>query len=708
MHPTKDMAPETETFHTTCPMDCPDACSIEVRVEGDRITALGGGTDNPDTRGFLCKKVGRFAERLDHADRLLRPLVRSGPKGSGQFRPVSWEEAVEVVTRRFREIASAQGTEAILQYNYGGSNGKLSDGFTDALYFRRLGATSVARTLCAAVTGAVQREMYGGMPGVGYGHYPEAQAILVWGQNPKASSIHLVPYLKEARARGAFVAVVDPLRNFSDREVDLHLPVLPGTDLPLALGMIHRLESRGLLDREFLDRHAVRTEPLLSAAAHWPPERAAREAGVPVDDLLRLADTWGEASPAVVRAGWGIERNSNGGPAMAAVMALPTLAGKFGVAGGGYTMSNSSATKIDVASVLGLDDAPRAPRVLNMTRLATILLDGPGALEPAEITTSGSAPHTPVHGLFVYNANPVASVPDQNRLLEGLGREDLFTVVLDQVMTDTAPWADVVLPATTFLEHRDLKLGYGSYVVGGVRPAIPPRGEARSNHRVFSDLARAWGMDDEAFSWSDDEAAERVAETIEVYRGARRRPVTEAERSALAAGRMVRHELPDDGLPVQMKTVHPGTRDGKIDLCPPCLGDDDPFRYLPPTDGPQGRFPLALVSPASRERITSTMGEYSRKELTLTLHPDDAERRGLASGDTVRVWNDLGEVLCPLETSERVRPGVALLPKGAWRKHSRNGMTATALAPDRVQRTAGAAVYNDARVEVEAAPGNAP
>lgn len=700
------MAPDTETFHTTCPMDCPDACSIEVRVEGDRVTALGGGTDNPDTRGFLCKKVGRFAERLDHADRLLRPLVRTGPKGSGRFRPVSWEEAIDVVTRRFREIAASHGAEAILQYNYGGSNGKLSDGFTDALYFQHLGATSVTRTLCAAVTSAVQREMYGGMPGVGYGHYPRAEAILVWGQNPKASSIHLVPYLKQARARGAFLAVVDPLRNFSEREVDLHLPVLPGTDLPLALGMIHRLESRGLLDGEFLERHAVRAEPLLEAAGRWPPERAAREAGVPVDDLLLLADTWGDADPAVVRAGWGIERNSNGGPAMAAVMALPALAGKFGIPGGGYTMSNSSATKIDVGRVLKLDQAPRPPRVVNMTRLATLLLDGPGGLEPTERV---GPPDPPIHGLFVYNANPVASVPDQNRLLEGLARDDLFTVVLDQVMTDTAPWADVVLPATTFLEHRDLKVGYGSYVVGGVRPAVPPRGEARSNHRVFSDLARAWGMDDEAFSWSDDEAAERVAETIELYRGAERRPVTEAERAALAAGRMVRQELPDDGLPVLMKTVHPGTPGtpdvppGKIDLCPPCLGEDDPFRYLPPTDGPQAQFPLALVSPGSRERITSTMGEYSRKELTLTLHPEDAAARGLESGDTVRVWNDLGEVICPVETSDRLRTGVALLPKGAWRKHSRNGMTATALAPDRVQRTAGAAVYNDARVEVESA-----
>jgi anaerobic selenocysteine-containing dehydrogenase len=700
------MTPDTETFHTTCPMDCPDACSLEVRVEGDRVVALGGGTDNPDTRGFICKKVGRFAERLDHADRLLRPLVRTGPKGSATFRPVSWEEAVEVVTDRFREIARRHGAEAILQYNYGGSNGKLSDGFTDALYFRRLGATSVARTLCAAVTGAVARDMYGSMPGVGYGHYPEAEMILVWGQNPKASSIHLVPYLKEARQRGAFVAVVDPVRNFSDREVDLQLAVLPGTDLPLALGMIHRLESRGLVDRDFLDRHAVRAEPLLEAAADWPPERSAREAGVALDDLLRLADTWGEAHPAVVRSGWGIERNSNGGPALAAVMALPALTAKFGLPGGGYTMSNSAATKIDVGGVLGLGEVPPAPRVVNMTRLPTILLDGLGGLEPAEVT----GPTDPgIHGLFVYNANPVASVPDQNRLLEGLAREDLFTVVLDQVMTDTAPWADVVLPATTFLEHRDLKVGYGSYVVGGVRPAIAPRGEARSNHRVFSDLARAWGMDDPAFSWSDDEAAERVAETIEVYRGAERRAVTEAETSALAAGRMAVHAFPDGGLPVQMKTVHPGgDPNRKIDLCPACLGDDDPYRYLPPTDGPEGRFPLALVSPASRERITSTLGEYSRKELTLALHPDDADARGLASGDTVRVWNDLGEVICPLEVSDRLRPGVALLPKGAWRKHSRNGMTATALAPDRVQRTAGAAVYNDARVEVEPATEKVP
>ncbi|MCB1057899.1 MAG: molybdopterin-dependent oxidoreductase, partial [Acidobacteria bacterium] len=476
---TRDAARETLT--SACMLDCPDGCSLEIEVERgtdgapDRIVSIGGVRDgHPTTHGFICAKVGRFADRVDHRDRLLTPLRRIGPKGSGSFEPISWDQAIDLVTGRFREIVERWGAEAILPCNYGGSNGMLSDGLVDAAFFARLGASRLARTICAAPTGAVATAMYGKIPGVAYEDYPKARAILIWGANPKASGIHLVPYLREAKQRGAFIAVVDPVARFSDREIDLHLPVYPGADLPLALGLIHRWQRQGKLDRTFLAEHTVGAETLLEAAAAWTPERAAEAARVPLDDLLRLADSFADASPAVVRCGWGLERNRNGGQAVAAVMAIPALLGKFGVQGGGYTMSNSRASVFTPPPEL---EPPRhQTRIVNQSRLGAAL---DGELDP------------PIRALFVYNCNPLVTVPEQNRVLRGLEREDLFTVVSEQVMTDTALYADVVLPATTMLEHRDIRPGYGSFVIGAARPVVPPRGEARSNVATFAALGRA-------------------------------------------------------------------------------------------------------------------------------------------------------------------------------------------------------------------------
>lgn len=668
---------KTATVTTACVLDCPDACSLDVVVRDGEIESIGAGSGNPVTNDFICSKVRRFGERVYHADRVLHPMKRVGNKGEGRFTRIGWDEALSTIAGRLLRVRDEFGGEAILPYDYGGSNGFLTDELLDSVFFSELGASRLLKTICAAPTTEVARDMYGKMAGVAFEDYPEAELIVIWGANPKASNIHLVPYLKEARRRGACLVQIDPIRQLPADLVDLHLPVYPGADLPLALGLIHEWRRRGALDESFLSAHAKNLEPLLGAADGWPLDAAAAEAGVRVEDLRALVERYERASPALLRCGWGLERNRNGGHAVAAILAIPALLGKFGVRGGGYTLSNGGAGRL-VASELWDESAWRT-RGINMTELARVLDPGAG-LDP------------PVKALFVFNANPAVTVPDQNGIVRGLSREDLFTVVHDQVMTDTARFADVLLPATTFLEHHDLKRSYGSYVVGATRPAIAPRGEARPNLSVFRDLGRAMGLGHGLFDVSDDEIRERVVGAVEVA-GERLPP------EALRPGRSHAYGFRGRS-PVPFETVFPGTKDGLVDLAPACLGGW-PYRYHPARTAGGGAHPLALLSPASSKTINSTLGEFNLQELVVSLHPADASARGIGTGDRVRVFNDLGEVRCRARVNERLREGVVHLPKGAWMKSSLNGRTSTALTPAHVNEVGGGACFNDARVEIE-------
>ena len=669
----------TDTIATTCVLDCPDACSLEVTVRDGAIEKIGPGEGNPITSGFICSKVQRFGKRVYHDDRLLHPLRRTGPKGTAEFERISWDEAIETITHRFQEIREEVGGEAILPYYYGGSNGFMTDELIDSIYFARLGASRLAKTICAAPPTAVASDMYGKMAGVAFSDYPEADVILVWGANPKASNIHLVPYLKEAKRRGAFIAVVDPIRQLSSDLVDLHLPVYPGADLPLALGMIDLWAKTGKLDQDFLAAHADGPDgldPRLTAASSWPLEKAAAEARVDVAKVRELADRFAEGSPALLRCGWGLERNRNGGHAVAAVMAMPALLGKFGRRGGGYTLSNSGAGGIDASKIW--DDASWRTRVINMTELARVLNE-PDTLEGP-----------PIRGLFVYNCNPVATVPDQNGVIRGLSCDDLFTVVSEQVMTDTARYADIVLPATTFLEHRELKRSYGNYVIGATQPVIEPRGEARTNPAVFRALGRSMGFTDDAFGWSEDETLEKVIDAIRLNG----KPVSP---EPLRAGKVHGYDF-DGPTPIQFENVFPNTKDGRIHLTPACLGKT-PYQYRPVRSDD---YPLALISPATSKTVSSTLGEFNLPELKVTIHPSDAASRGIVADDRVRVFNGLGEVVCVASVDERVSLGVVCIPKGAWMKSSLNGRVSTALSPAHVNEVAGGACFNDARVQVAA------
>ncbi len=657
------------TVRTACPLDCPDSCTLDVTVEKGRVVKIDGGNANPVTNDYICAKVRRFGERVYGEDRLLHPAVRKGPKGNGVFTRVTWDEALDLIAARMIRIRDTTGPEAILPFCYGGSNGLITQDTTDAVLFRSFGTSRLARTVCAAPTGAANQGLYGKMAGVTYQDYVHARLIILWGVNPAASGIHLIPYIREAQKAGAALVVIDPRETSLARLADLHIAPRPGTDLPLALAIHRFLFEEGFADEEFLANHARGSAELRARAAEWPIERAAEVAGIDPALLRRMARMYVEASPALVRCGWGLERNRNGGSAAAAVMALPAVAGKFGVRGGGFSMSNSSAYGIRASA--WLDETPEpGTRLVNMNHLGRALIE---FKDP------------PVDMLFVYNCNPLATMPDQNRVLAGLQREDLFTVVFEQVVTDTARYADVLLPATTFLENYDIAKGYGPISLQLVRPVIQPVEEARPNADVFSDLAHRLGIGQPE---EETETLMRIASHLP--------PAIATE--LLETGSAT---PPYGGAPIQFVDVFPLTPDQRIDLFPAALDAQSPAGlYGYQADPKSEKYPLALISPASEKTISSTLGELRVRPAVLQMHPADALARGLSTDDPVRIFNDLGEVQCPVALNKDLREGTVSLAKGLWRKSTYNGATSNALVPDSLSDLGAGACFNDARVEV--------
>lgn len=662
------------TVETACPLDCPDNCTLAVSVEKGKIVSIDGGHRHSLTNGYICAKVRNFANRVYGDDRLLHPAVRKGPKGGGKFTRVSWDEALELIATKMREVKARSGAEAILPFCYGGSNGLLTQDTTDAELFRRLGTSRLARTVCAAPSGAANLSMYGKMGSVAYPDYPHAKLIVLWGVNPSASSIHLVPHVREAQRNGAALVVIDPRRTPLAKHADVHLALRPGTDVVVALAIHRYLFENGLADEAFLAEHTTGRNRLEAAASEWTIERAAEIAGLDPDELERVAELYASRSPALIRCGWGLERNRNGGHAVLSVLALPAVAGKFGVRGGGFSLSTSATWPFKNSRWIDAEEP--STRIVNMNQLGRAL---------TEFTDP------PIELLFVYNCNPVATIPDQNHVLRGLMREDLFTVVFDQVRTDTAMYADLVLPATTFLESYDITRAYGSYAMQIAQPVIDAVGESRSNMEVFSELAARLDLRGDDMAGSEPETD---AETLLRVLG--RMP--EETRNAL-----VEHGIavpPCGDAPVQFVDIFPNTPDKKVHLFPdvPTIAPGGLYSYQP--DPATDKYPLALISPASEKTVSSMLGELRTRTSSLFMHPKDAAARSLEHGDPVRVYNDLGEVHCLLHIGDAIAPGTVSLPKGLWRKSTLNRSTSTALTPDTLTDLGGGACFNDARVEV--------
>ena len=659
------------TVDTACPLDCPDTCSLAVSVEEGRIAKIDGSARNSITNGYICSKVRRFDQRVYGIDRLHHPGVRNGAKGDGRFRKISWTQALETIAKKFQRIREEFGAESILPVSYGGSNGLVTQDTADAEFFRQIGSSRLARTVCAAPTTTANTALYGKMPGVGYKDYEHAKLIVVWGANPSTTGIHLVPHIRKALSSGAKLVVIDPRQTSLAKRADIHLAVRPGTDVAVALAIHKFLFDHSLLDSVFLEEHATGVNELRSRASEWSMERAASIAEIDVRQLEQFAELYAGTSPAVIRCGWGLERNRNGGNAAMAVLALPTIAGKFQVRGGGFSMSNSGALGLSNSSWISAPE-PNT-RVVNMNQLGRSLSD---------------CENPPIKALFVYNCNPVVTLPHQNLLLQELKRDDLFVVVFDQVMTDTAKWADVVLPATTFLEQYDVARSYGLGTLELVQPVIEAVGEARPNVEIFAELSRLLDVDCPPALLSDPEALMHVVGSV----GA---PLKD---QLLSKG----HAEPEWGLaPVQFVDVFPRTTDRKVNLFPQALELEAPhglYRFQPEVK--DSDYPLVLVSPATDKTITSTLGELRPRLASLQIHPDDAEARDLATGDTARMFNAIGEVHCPIQINPGMKPGVVSLPKGLWQKSTMNGSTANALVPDSLTDLGGGACFNDTRVQI--------
>jgi anaerobic selenocysteine-containing dehydrogenase len=675
--PPPAVAPTESHVETACPLDCPDACTLDITLRGGRVTRIDGSPQNEITRGYICAKVRHFHHRVYGDDRLLHPALRNGAKAAGTFRRYNWDESLDLIAERMLQIKKEFGGEAILPVSYGGSNGLLTQDTTDAMLFRRIGASRLLRTVCAAPTGAANEGLYGKMPSVTYQDYPEAKLIVMWGVNPGTSGIHILPFVKEARQRGAALVVIDPRMTNLARQADLYLPVKPGGDLAVALSVHRYLFEEGLANQAFLDEHTTGAAELRARANEWTFDRASEVSGIPADKLHAFAVLYAKSTPALVKCGWGLERNRNGGSAAAAILALPAVGGKFGVRGGGYSMSNSAAWNIEKNWLR--DDPEPATRAINMNHLGRVLTG----------ETENGALNPPIKMLFVYNCNPAVTMPDQNRVLRGLEREDLFTVVFDQVFTDTAQYADVVLPATTFLEHYDTAKGYGPITMQLARPVIEAVGESRSNAEVFADLLRLTNLARPSDPTDDLETMFQVLDGLPEPHGAELREQWTAT-------------PPYNGRPVQFVDVFPRTPDRKVHLFPAALDQQAPIGlYGFQADPATAQFPLALISPASERTISSTLGELERPRVRLDVHPEDAVPRGIEDGDAIRIFNALGEVRVHARVTSLVRRGTVSMPKGVWRRHTANGRTSNALVPDSLSDLGGGACFNDARVQVE-------
>jgi anaerobic selenocysteine-containing dehydrogenase len=668
---------------SVCPLDCPDTCSLSVTVADEQVISVRGSKVNPITHGAICAKVARYYPDFVHGPNRLRfPLQRSGPKGAGTFRRISWDAALDEIHERVSAVIARHGPQAVMPLNYAGPQGMLASDSMSARFFHKLGATQLHRSaLCGGIRTEAYTGTFGEVPGTPLQQASLAKLIIVWGNNATACNLHLMRQVNMAKRNGAKLVVIDPRRIKAAEQAQLFLAVRPGTDVVLAFALACELERTGGLDRAFIDAHVQGFEAYMAVAREYPAERAAEVCGLAVEDIRLLAQWYREAAPAVIAWGNGLERNQNGGAGIRAIAALPALAGKFGVPGGGLIAAAGNAYPTTSDALTRPDLAPAGTRLLNILDVSSALLDA--KLAP------------PIDAIFIYNHNPLIVHPDQNRMKQALARSDLFTVGIDIAMTDSMQYADIVLPACSHFEYADLYAAYGQQYLQRAAPVIEPVAEALPNTEIFRRLAARFGFTGPEFTASDAELIDAAVDSTD--------PRMQGLRgSELPLDRALSMEY-QGAEPVLFRNVWPATPSGKIELQSALLAE----RYGAPLPGfrPLGSsFPLTLITPASDQRITSTFGGLAVNDATpvLEMHPTDAAGRNLADGTLVRMWNELGEVYLPLCVTTAVRPGVVCSEKGAWLRTSRNGQTVSALAPTHKADLAGGACFNDARVEVAA------
>ncbi len=673
-----------------CPHDCPDTCSLLTTVESGVAIKVQGNPDHPQTAGVLCNKVSRYTERTYHPDRLLYPLKRVGPKGSGQFERVTWESALADIAARLKSIA-AKNPEAIVPYSYAGTMGQLQGESMDRRFFNRLGASLLDRTICSTAGGEGFTQTLGGKIGMKVEFFAESKLIIIWGSNSIGSNLHFWRYAQQAKRDGARLVCIDPRRSETAEKCHEHIALLPGTDAALALSLMHELITHDWLDHDYLARHTLGWTALKARALLWPPERAAAICGIPVAQIKNLARDYGQClvnqQPAAIRLNYGMQRVRGGGNAARAVACLPALIGAWRHRAGGVLLSSSGMFPIDRRALqrpdlLASHHPGRQPRTINMSTIGNDLL------------AESSASFGPkIEALIVYNSNPVAVAPESGKVVQGFAREDLFTVVLEHFQTDTADYADYLLPATTQLEHWDVHNAYGHTDALLNRPAIAPMGEAKPNTQIFRELAAHMGFTEACFGDSDETLCR-----------------------AVYGNKIDFNELLDKGFSTLKLPDAPFAEGGFATPSGKCeffsarlatLGLDGLPDHLPnyETPGLSAKFPLAMISPPARNFLNSSFVNVKslrdiEGEPVLEIHANDAAPRGITTGAIVKVFNARGNYRVKAEVSDRARPGVVNGMGIWWRKLGLDGTNVNQLTSQHLTDLGRGPVFYDCLVEV--------
>ena len=676
----------TTTILGACPHDCPDTCSLLTTVQNGVAIKVQGNPNHPLTDGVLCTKVSRYTERTYHPDRVLHPLKRVGPKGSGQFKQVSWDEALSDIAARLKTIAD-KTPERILPYSYAGTMGMVQGESIAMRFFNLLGAARLDRTICSSAGAEALTQTFGAKLGMQVQHFNESKLIIIWGSNVITSSVHFWRIAQEAKRHGAKLVCIDPRRTETADKCDVHLALKPGTDAALALALMHELISHDWLDHDYITQHTLGFEVLRERALQWPPERAAQVCGLKVEDIRQLAHDYAHIKPAAIRLNYGVQRSRGGGNAVRAVASLPALIGAWRQRAGGVVLSVSGHALHNGVALQRAD--------LHTHKSAPLI----------NMSTIGDALNTPslVEAVVVYNSNPVAVAPDSAKVVKGFAREDLFTVVLEHFMTDTADLADYVLPATTQLEHWDIHNSYGHTDVLLNRPAIAPMGEAKPNTQIFRELSQRMGMHNPLLQ-EDDESLCRLA--------------LQHPRNLGSASPVTWETLLQNGFahwPVADAPFADGgfaTASGKCEFFSDRLqaqGQDGLPDYLPNYEpaNPQAIYPLAMISPPARNFLNSSFVNVKslrdmEGEPLLEIHPDDAASRGLQNGAMVRVFNDRGSYACKAQFSTRAQPGMVVGLGVWWRKLGAKGTNVNELTSQNLTDMGRAPVFYDCAVQVEA------
>ena len=671
-----------------CPHDCPDTCSLVTTVENGRAIRVQGNPQHPMTDGVLCTKVSRYTERTYHPDRILQPLKRVGPKGAGQFTPVTWTAALDDIAKRLQLIAE-RDPQAVLPYSYAGTMGQVQGEAMAMRFFHKLGASLLDRTICSSAGSEALAYTLGAKMGMRVEFFAESQLIIVWGSNSIGSNLHFWRIAQEAKRHGAKLICIDPRRSETAEKCHEHIALLPGTDAALALALMHVLIQNNWLDHDYITRHTLGWDALRARALQWTPERAAQVCGITPEQIESLARDWATIRPAAIRLNYGMQRVRGGGNAVRAIACLPALTGAWRHRAGGMLLANSGNFPVQRAALQRPDLlAGRAPRTINMSRI------GDALLEPASATFGSQ-----IQALVVYNSNPVAVAPQSGQVVRGFAREDLFTVVLEHFQTDTADYADYILPATTQLEHWDIHASYGHTDILLNRPAIAPQGQSKTNTDIFRALAQRMGWTDDCFQDNDETLCRTAFDGVQDFDALLAQGFAHLQRAngqSLPDAPFAHGEFPSPS--------------GKCEFFSQRLanmGQDGLPDYIANYEVPQpgSAYPLAMISPPARNFLNSSFVNLQslrdmETEPVLEMHPADAQARGIEDGAVIRVFNDRGDYQCKAKLNDRARAGVVNGLGIWWRKLGLNGTNVNELTSQNLTDIGRAPVFYDCCVEV--------